>query len=309
MGCVTSASIGSDMPEIQVVFTGCHTIARPYGRAVTQLSGLTAASDTNASRWFWLLSDETDNLYRMDNHGSIGANDQGNAIDLGGDGEDLEGVVYKDGVLFAVQEGEYTVVEFASDSEEPVDVKTYDIERLACSDENGDAELCTYIEESSANDGLEGITFGNGKFYLLKEKNPGLLIEVNESLDQIEGFTLLNCGSYEEPCPDEHPFPDEVDDDSMDFSGLSYDTVSNGVWIVSDTAAAVFLFDPVTHTFGTFPLVVESSDRCSIIPQGSDLCIEQAEGVAYVEADLLRVVNDRQDANLAVVYEFEIRRE
>jgi uncharacterized protein YjiK len=92
---------------------------------------------------------------------------------------------------------------------------------------------------------LEGITFNsdNRHFYILNEKNECLLLECDES------FQVLT----------ETPL-DEADD----FSGLTYDSASNGLWMVSHESQSLMFWDLKTKQ------VVFSMK----------LDIEQAEGVA-----------------------------
>ncbi|MEM8930413.1 MAG: SdiA-regulated domain-containing protein [Acidobacteriota bacterium] len=301
--CVSETTLGVGLPAISMTFAGCDGVSRPSGNALDELSGLTAVA---GSSWLWTLSDSKENLYRSDENGGIGSNDQGNKIDLGDDGSDLEGVVEVDGALYAVEERAYTVVVTPNNDPDP-SPRTHDIQAVACDDPDS-AELCTYLDASASNDRFEGITFTGDVFYIVKEKNPGLLLAVDPTFTTIIDYWVLNCGSYGGACPSNHPFPNTVGGSTQDFSGLSWDVDSGLLWIASDKAGAVFLYDPIQQTYSTYPLTVTSGDTCSLVPTTANQCIQQAEGVAVVDGDVLRVVNDRSHSDNTIIYEYTITR-
>jgi SdiA-regulated len=76
------------------------------------------------------------------------------------------------------------------------------------------------------NIGLEGITWNShlSSFFLLKEKNPGLLIQVSADLRTIRACQTLTYNN-------------------ADYSDVSYDSVRRKYWIVSDEGRSLALYD------------------------------------------------------------------
>ena len=76
------------------------------------------------------------------------------------------------------------------------------------------------IEENEVNSGLEGITYnsGNNHIYLLNEKKPGLLLELDEK------YTLIKKTKL---------------DFASDYSGIFYDIREDVLWIVSDQSKTI----------------------------------------------------------------------
>ena len=79
---------------------------------------------------------------------------------------------------------------------------------------------------NAGNSGLEGITWNNdvSSFFVLKEKDPGLLIQVSANLGTITACQVL---SY----------------NGADYSGISYDSGRKQYWIVSDDDKSLALYD------------------------------------------------------------------
>jgi len=140
---------------------------------------------------------------------------------------------------------------------------------------------------SNENKGLEGITIkrDGGALFVIKEGKPGLLIEVSADLDRIRSAVRLDR---------EHGFvDDDTADDEVDFSGICYDAKRKFLWIVSDKAKRLFLFDPATNR-------VVQSFALGYSNDGEYREIEKAEGVVINEiSDRLYIVSDR-DAHLYV---------
>ena len=90
------------------------------------------------------------------------------------------------------------------------------------------------ISQYTSGSGLEGLCLGSsGEFYLLKEKDPGLFIEVSQD------FTTLT--------ETELSFAD-------DYSGIYYDSTREGFWIVSDESEMLFLWDLTNGVREQYPL-------------------------------------------------------
>ena len=289
--CASSETLDPSLPAIVLTFAGCDSVSGATG--LNELSGLTAVA---GGSW-WTVSNDRSRLYRMSAGGKIKS---GDSIDLGEQGIDLEGVVEVDGALYAIEERKRTVVEISDLAAETPSIRVVDIEDSACASSDRET-LCAYLRDPKRNSGFEGIAFTGELFYVVTEKDPGVLITLSRDLEILD-HAVLNCGTYEGSCPSGHPFPND-----LDFSGLSWDAASGLLWIASDEARAVFLYDPATRKYSTYPLVVRRGDGCRSLPRGSKGCIQQPEGVAVL-GDMLRVVADRTDPDNSIVYEYTITR-
>ena len=117
-----------------------------------------------------------------------------------------------------------------------------------------------------SNKGLEGITWntGTGTLFVMKEGEPGLLMEVSPDLKAITAHQVLNA---------ENGFRDsEVAADEVDFSDLCYDWSRDRLWIISDKARRLFLYDWKRNT------VIQSA-KLGYGKGGEYREIEKAEGV------------------------------
>ena len=155
----------------------------------------------------------------------------------------------------------------------------------------GFGEIERHFSAGGANKGLEGITFNQstGTFFLLKEGEPGLMIEVSKDLGSILGAQVLDATKG---------FVDhDVDGAAIDFSGIQYDATRSQFWIVSDKAKRLFLYDWVRQQVIQSAVLGYEND-------GEFREIEKAEGVAVdPQEHRLYVVSDAE----ARLYVFDIR--
>ena len=310
------ASTPDDQAGLTLVYTGSRDVIRLDGKPeLRELSGVALQPDPGVPSgvWTWLIDDDKRNLYRVDADGHVGGGDENKITLRRSRGSDLEGLAFRrDGRLYAVQEGERRIVRVDISPGGGRRVKVFPLSDMkgfhsvtAANDPRA-VSLATYLSRAPADlVGLEGIAYfraatvanqGQGSFFVVNQGNPGLLIEIDGDLERILGFTVLNCGTHAEDCPactcpdaKDLPFGDRVDVGGAvrDFSGLSYDGKRERLWIASDAATAVYLYDVAARTHIAFPLYTVSFDAC----------IQQAEGVAYLESlDALRVVGDRKDS-------------
>tara|TARA_B100000959_G_C14971427_1_gene619878 strand:- start:76 stop:1071 length:996 start_codon:yes stop_codon:yes gene_type:complete len=160
-------------------------------------SGLTFSSDL---RSLWTLSDKPGGLiYHVSLKGAI-------ISSLSYNGSDMEGITRNnsDNTFWVVEESSGELVNLDSSGSE--------IERV-------------YVSGSYEGDGgLEGIALNetNGHIYLLKEKDPGILIELDHEFNMLQFNSLFFA---------------------QDFSGIWYDQTYNQLWIVSDQEKTVFKCD------------------------------------------------------------------
>jgi uncharacterized protein YjiK len=154
--------------------------------SVPEPSGLDITYDRSG---FWTVSDETSTIYRLDNEGNV-------VQQIAVNGFDLEGIT-------VIDEQQIAVVLERSREVLILDTAGNQIKRK---------QLPLGGE---ANSGLEGISYNseNRHFYILNEKKPSLLIELDEQLEIISIDTL---------------------NFSKDVSGIFYDDVNKCLWIISD---------------------------------------------------------------------------
>jgi uncharacterized protein YjiK len=144
---------------------------------------------------FWVVSDQNSKVYLIDSWGNEIKNFEVNA-------EDLEGItVVNDSTLAIVSE------------------KTREVVILDTA--GNELKRATLNLGREFNSGLEGITYNPEKkiFYVLNEKNPRLLITLNENLNELKRDTLKFA---------------------KDFSGIFFDDNDNSLWILSDESQRIF---------------------------------------------------------------------
>jgi uncharacterized protein YjiK len=159
---------------------------------VPEPSGLCYDSNSNS---LWTVSDEDTTICNIDLSGNVVKKIKVN-------GYDLEGItMFNDSTLITILER----------SREVVFINKNGIEQKRFSLKIG----------GKPNEGLEGIAFNpnNNYLYLIKEKNPCLLIETD-----LEGKV----------------FSERKLNISKDLSGLYYDIIKDELWIISDESKAIF---------------------------------------------------------------------
>ena len=147
--------------------------------------------------------------------------------------------------------------------------------------------IAHHFPDPPDNNGLEGITVNtsNDHVFVVKERCPGLLIELDASLTTIMSNRVLhaNQGFI-------HP---ELKANKLDFSGLSYDSGSDTLWIASDKGECLFQYDWAGDT------VLQRLDL-TIGTEGKPKRIRKPEGVAFdPDRKRMYVVSDR-DGDLYV---------
>ena len=248
------------------------------GEGLTEPSGLVLAG---GHAGFWTVSDDTKKIFKLDRNGDVEA---GGSFEIPVKG--LEGITLdRSGeFLIAVKEETNEVLR--------IEIATQEIaERKKLADMAGYDAIAPFFAGGGQNKGLEGVTWNghSDTIFAVKEGKPGLLVEVSADLQRIEGHRVLN---------ETNGFRDtNLSADDIDFSGLCYDTTRKAVWIVSDKAKRVFLYDWASNR------VVQSAP----LGYGKDGAyeeVEKAEGIAVdPAANRLYVVSDEE----ARIYIFDVR--
>jgi uncharacterized protein YjiK len=247
-------------------------------KGLTEPSGLALSRGRNA---LWTVSDDTRKVFKL----SVdGRRLKGKSFKIGERG--LEGLTLdpSENFLLAVKEESNEILKISIAAERI-------ISRHALSDMAGFGQIAQHFSEGDDNKGLEGMAFNQdtGTFFVLKEGDPGLLIEVSRDLASILGALVLdrNLGFADDDLPGA----------KIDFSGIQYDGRRSVFWIVSDKARRVYLYDWVRNR-------VIQSVTLGFGKGGKYREIKKAEGVAVdPRSDRLYVVSDKT----ARLYVFDIR--
>jgi len=245
---------------------------------VAEPSGLALSQEGNA---LWTVSDDRTEVFKISFEGNpLGRH----SFEI--DEKDLEGITVDPtaGALVVVKEKSNEILKVNLTSEEVVS-------RHALSDMAGFSGIEQHFSGDFENKGLEGITFNQdtGTFFLLKEREPGLMIEISEDLSSILGAQILDATSGF--------IDDDIDAAEIDFSGIQYDQSRSLFWIISDEAKRLFLYDL------NLDRVLQSA-ALSFAKDGEFREIEQAEGVAVdPRSHRLYVVSDEEGQ----LYVFDLR--
>ena len=250
-----------------------HRIRDP-GLGLNEPSGLTLNCDGSA---LYTVSDDTKAIFRLDLKGRVSVAE---SFFVGLD--DLEGIAIRrnDSELLVVQEesNSVVVVDLHSRKERC---------RRPLSAMTNYATIAHHFPNPPHNNGLEGITVNtsNDHVFVVKEQRPGLLIELDASLTTILSATELQASQGFI-----HP---ELKANKLDFSGLSFDSNSDTLWIASDKGRCLFQYDWARNTvLQRLDLTISTSDK----PER----IRKPEGVAFdPDRKRMYVVSDR-DADLYV---------
>ncbi|MFZ7093934.1 SdiA-regulated domain-containing protein [Primorskyibacter sp. 2E233] len=265
---------GPDTPERVVLrFIQSHKIADKE-HDFTEVSGLALAQEGG----FWSVSDDTARVFRLDDKGKVRKKASlPSEPGLEGVSPDPAG-----GRILVVREDTSEILALAEDGI---------VTRHSIQEMDGAADLAMYFSASDANDGLEGITVdpATGTVFVLKERTPRLLIEIEPDLSRVRRIVpLTETAGFAS---------DQADDDHLDVSGLEWDASRQALWITSDTGKAIFLFSLSTLQARGWALVRED--------KGKTRRVSNAEGVALgVDGQTIFVVTD--DGNDSRLLEYRI---
>lgn len=204
-----------------------------YAVDVEELSGLDLAIN---NKTLWTVSDKYGKIYQLDLTGRILKEISIPGIDLEGITVDAYGHTF-----WVVQES---------------------LSELLQVDTLGNRLQNIYIANASiGSSGLEGITLNttNNHLFLLKEKDPSLLMELNPEFEVIYNKLLFTA---------------------LDYSGMDYDYIENELWIISDQNKMLYQCDTRGYVLNSYMIDVD-----------------KAEGIAYDSANkLIYIVSDSADS-------------
>ncbi|MDX1799253.1 MAG: SdiA-regulated domain-containing protein, partial [Candidatus Lokiarchaeia archaeon] len=121
------------------------------------------------------------------------------------------------------------------------------------------SERYSVILDGDINYGLEGVTYNNNlhQFYLVKEKSPSLLLDIDSNFKSLTKKTL---------------------NFSKDLSGIEYDSIENILWILSDESQTI-----------------SKCDLTGNVLQSFHFNVSKPEGIAIdYETNLIYIVSDSQ---------------
>ena len=234
---------------------------------LTEPSGV--AVDPDASGW-WVVSDEARTVFRLDTDGQISP-----YIDFDDRFRDLEGLAVDEGNSRLLVVSERTGSIFTISLDPPHRIEAVDLATLPTPTDLGEAL-------QDRDDGLEGVGVNpdTGNIYVLKERQPRLLVEIAPSFDRVISVRTL----------------DNVLPEDEDVSGLALDLERRGFWIVSDVGKAVHFLPFVGDDVATFDLVWYDGNRTRRL--------DNAEGVDLSpDGQTLFVISDDGKDSLLVQYE------
>ena len=261
------------MTSMRLELLSRHRIRDP-GLGLNEPSGLTLNGDGSA---LYTVSDDTKAIFRLDLKGRVSVSD---SFFIGLD--DLEGIAIRgdDSELLVVQEESNSVVVVDLNSRR-------ERSRRPLSAMTNYSTIAHHFPNPPDNNGLEGITVNtsNGHVFVVKEQRPGLLIELDPSLTTILSATELQASQgFIQP---------ELKSNKLDFSGLSYDSRNDTLWIASDQGQCLFQYDWTSDAvLQRLDLTISSGDKPTMI--------RKPEGIAFDPQRLkMYVVSDR-DGDLYV---------
>lgn len=202
---------------------------------VPEPSGLDLSFNENG---FWVVSDQNSKVYLIDSWGKEIKSFEVN-------GEDLEGItVVNDSTLAIVLERTREVV--------ILDTSGNEIKRA------------TLNLEGELNSGLEGITYNPERkiFYIINEKNPGLLLTLDENLIELKRDTIKFA---------------------KDFSGIFFDVKDNTLWILSDENQEIYKTDLAGKVIREFKIKVKQPEGIALNKDRTKLfLVSDVTGNLYV---------------------------
>ena len=172
-----------------------------------------------------------------------------------------------------MQEGSNSVISYDITSRR-------EITRRSLTDMANYRSVAKHFEHSPANKGLEGITVNtkSGHIVVLKEGQPGLLIDINLSEGRINSSRLLS---------DTNGFSHaQISKKKLDFSGISYDCSRDTFWISSDKGQCLYHYNwQRNHVLQRLELTRETGQGSSKVRKAEGIAIDPKRQRLYVVSD------------------------
>ena len=219
-------------------YVGSTDISTQFSPAFYEASGLGLAKNQTS---LWSISDGNLEIYKLTLSGGYDDSFVPTPINVQSTitSHDFEGVTYAppppgntdDHFIYVANEATQAIlpVNYNTEkyyAEKPLSGMT-GYSSVSCT---GGGTVSSAFSGSASNSGLEGITWDGTYFFVIKEKDPGLIIKISADLTQILGCKVLSLP------------------DAIDYSDISYDPTRGKFWIASDEAQRVYLYDWSTNS-------------------------------------------------------------
>ena len=230
-------------------------------------SGLSLNADGSA---LYTVSDDTKAIFKLDLKGRLSITESF-FISV----DDLEGIAITpdESKLLTVQEETNSIISI------DLNTKRVDSCKQLASMDNYDT-IRQYFPDPPDNKGLEGITVNsrNQHVFVVKEGKPGLLIEIDPQRTRILNSRLLNSSNGFE-----HP---RVGPNKLDFSGLSYDSSRDTIWITSDKGQCLYHYDwNNDRVLQRLDLIIDNDGKRERVRKSEGVAIDPKRGRLYVVSE------------------------
>ena len=240
---------------------------RDPGLGLNEPSGLTLNADGTA---LYTVSDDTKAIFLMDLEGRVSTSESFFVSVL-----DLEGVALSgDGrQLLAVQEETNSLISVDLNSRR-------ELQHRPLAEMTNYASVAMHFPAQPDNNGLEGITVNstNQHVFVVKECRPGLLIELDQGCSTILSSRLLTqANGFSHP---------KLGPRRLDFSGLSYDSQRDTLWIASDQGQCLFHYDwNRDSVLQRLDLLLSSDGKSKRVRKAEGIAVDSERGRVYVVSD------------------------
>ena len=234
---------------------------------LSEPSGLTLNADGTA---LYSVSDETRAIFRMDLNGRVSTSESFPVRATG-----LEGIALSiDGRrLLVVQEETNAVISIDL-------VSRRELKQTPLASMANYAGIAEHFPPRPDNNGLEGITVNtrDQHVFVVKEERPGLLIELDPDCSTILSSRLLTAANGFS-----HP---RVGPRKLDFSGLSYDSRRDTIWVASDKGQCLFHYDwKRDQVLQRLDLEFNDGDKARRVRKAEGVAVDPERGRVYVVCD------------------------
>ena len=203
-------------------------LVHSYAIDVEEPSGLDL-SDNNTK--LWTVGDSRSKMYQLDLTGNI-------LKEISVPGSNLEGITYdfNDNTLWVVLESAGEILQ--------LDTLGNELQRLS-------------IAGVRDGGGLEGITINQNDdhIFLLKEKNPSVLLELDTAFEVVQYKRISTA---------------------QDYSGMDYDSIRDELWMVSDQNKEVLRYDLAGKILESYPIQVKKAEG---------ITINREQNILYIVSD------------------------